>query len=342
MLKMNKNTATLLLSALCALAFPTLGNAHEHKVHNLAEPSQMVAGQKIVSGGYEYQPELLQLPKEVNIKHAHGLTRDNDDNIYLAYESNDINKNTHAIAMFNKHGKFVKYIGDSKFAWGSPHGLDLVYENGSKYLYLSNNGQTVRKIDMRGNVVWQSKEAPDVAPYQVEKPKYKPTDTATNPNSNQVYIADGYGSSTITERNKNTGKVSDKLWSGEESGKSFKTPHGVTYDPRNNQVLVADRENSRIVAYDTDGKFVKAIEGKGISRVCNTDVWQDQLLVPNLNGSVAYLDKNNQLIDVIEINKVLGEKGHKHPHDAIFMSNGDIVIGTWNPGKLSYWKKLVH
>ncbi|MGJ8681537.1 hypothetical protein [Paraglaciecola sp.] len=336
---MKLKLTTLLMPALCSLAI-THVFAHEHKVHNLDKPAHIIEGQTIISGGYEYQPDLLQLPKEINIKHAHGLTRDNEDNIYLAYESNEINDNTHAIAMFNKDGEFVKYIGDSKYAWGSPHGLDLVYEDGKKYLYLSANWLTVTKIDMQGNLIWQSKEAPETDPYKVEKPKYRPTDTATNPESKQLYVADGYGSSTITERNKVSGVFANKLWTGQQSGKSFKTPHGVTYDTRNDHILVADRENSRIVAYDTQGNFIKVIEGEGISRVCNTDTWQQELLVPNLNGTVAYLDKNNKLINTIEINKVLGAKGHKHPHDAIFMSNGDIVIGTWNPGKLSYWKRL--
>ena len=31
---------------------------------------------------------------------------------------------------------------------------------------------------------------------------------------------------------------------------------------------------------------------------------------------------------------------HDHPHDAIFLPNGDMVVATWNPGRLSYWKKL--
>ena len=36
----------------------------------------------------------------------------------------------------------------------------------------------------------------------------------------------------------------------------------------------------------------------------------------------------------------LGGDGHKHPHDAIFLPSGDMVVATWNPGRLSYWKKL--
>ena len=32
--------------------------------------------------------------------------------------------------------------------------------------------------------------------------------------------------------------------------------------------------------------------------------------------------------------------GSTHPHDAIFLRNGDIVVGTWDWGYVSYWKRL--
>lgn len=334
------NQLAWVLVGITSFALSSQSFAHEHKKPTLDQPHAVVDKQSIISGGYQYQANYLSLPKEVDIKHAHGLTRDNDDNIYLAYESKTIDENTHAIAMFDKQGHFIRYIGDSAIAYGSPHGLDLVYENGKKYLYLSNNGQAVRKIDLAGNILWQSDKSPDTTIYQKSPLKYKPTDTATNPDSNQLYVADGYGSSTITERDKQTGDFTNKVWMGDNAGQHFKVPHGVTFDPRTNNILVADRENKRIVVLDRQGNFLNELKGEGISRVCNTDVWQEQLLVPNLNGTVAYLDKNSKLIDVIELNKVLGTEGHKHPHDAIFMSNGDIVIGTWNPGRLSYWKRL--
>lgn len=340
--KMKKLSFMFITAMSLGFCGSSLGHVHKTPTpeQTKSAQNQIVPGKAIISGGYEYQPHMLKLPKEVDIKHAHGLTRDNEDNIYLAFESNNINSKTHAIAMFDKQGKFIRYIGDSSLAWGSPHGLDLVYENGVKYLYLSTNWLTVSKLDMDGNIVWQSKESPDTAPYKKDRKKYRPTDTTTNPNSNQLYVSDGYGSYTITERDKNSGRFLDKVWTGQKSGKNFTVPHGVTYDTRTGNILVSDRKNERIVIYKQDGEFINVIEGEGISRVCNTDIWQDQLLVTNLYGSVSYLDKNNTLIDTIELNKVLGAKGHKHPHDAIFMSNGDIVIGTWKPGHLSYWKRL--
>jgi hypothetical protein len=52
------------------------------------------------------------------------------------------------------------------------------------------------------------------------------------------------------------------------------------------------------------------------------------------------LDKENKTVSVIEVGKLLGADGHKHPHDAIFLANGDIVCCTWNPGRISYWRRL--
>ena len=28
------------------------------------------------------------------------------------------------------------------------------------------------------------------------------------------------------------------------------------------------------------------------------------------------------------------------PHDAIWLANGDIVVCTWNPGRIGYWRRM--
>jgi DNA-binding beta-propeller fold protein YncE len=324
----------ILIISLCAnsvLSHPHKApKSHDHRNQKTTSPT-------VLSGGYQYVPGMLQLPKDVNLKHAHGLARDKQDNIYLAYESNEIDANTHAIAVFNREGQFVRYIGDQTLAEGSPHGLDLVYEGDKKILYLSNNGQTVRKIDMQGQILWEAAKSPTHEIYQ--QGAYKPTDTAVGPDNKTVFVADGYGSSTISARKSADGLYMGNLWQGGKLEGKMKTPHGVTFDSRVKRLAVSDRGNARVLYYSLDGTFHSQVTGQGISEVCNTDVWQQYLLVPNLDGSVVYLDKNNTLAGTIELDRWLGEAGHKHPHDAIFMSNGDIVIATWNPGRLSYWKR---
>ncbi len=66
-----------------------------------------------------------------------------------------------------------------------------------------------------------------------------------------------------------------------------------------------------------------------------------------LNGMVTWYNyfrqktntRNNHAKNNININEVLGEQGHKHPHDAILLSNGDVVIATWNHWRIYCWKK---
>lgn len=69
---------------------------------------------------------------------------------------------------------------------------------------------------------------------------------------------------------------------------------------------------------------------------------------PWLNGSVSIYDDRNQLVSTIEVARWLGVGvlGHTHPHDAIFLDNGDIAVAVWKghePGSLGgleYWAHI--
>jgi len=62
--------------------------------------------------------------------------------------------------------------------------------------------------------------------------------------------------------------------------------------------------------------------------------------VPDLAGPVAVLDNNNTVISVVHVSKLLAHEQANHPHDAMFLANGDMVVATWAPGTLTYWKLL--
>ena len=136
---------------------------------------------------------------------------------------------------------------------------------------------------------------------------------------------------------------------------SLYTPlqHGCTYDPRNGKIAVSDRANHRIEYFDYDGndpsKFtysstVDMRPALGPTTLpCNLRMYPDQegrAIIPDLNGPVAVLDNTNKVISVVNVSVLLAADQHKHPHDAIFLPNGDMVVATWAPGRISYWKKL--
>lgn len=69
---------------------------------------------------------------------------------------------------------------------------------------------------------------------------------------------------------------------------------------------MADRENHRIVYFEKKDNFIESITEPGISRTVNSDIWNDHLLVSNLDGTVSYFDRKNQLIDTIKLHAILG------------------------------------
>jgi hypothetical protein len=62
--------------------------------------------------------------------------------------------------------------------------------------------------------------------------------------------------------------------------------------------------------------------------------------VSDLDGPLVILDQDNRVASVIEVGRLLGEHGFRHPHDAIWLPNGDIAVCTWNPGRLAYWRRV--
>ena len=76
---------------------------------------------------------------------------------------------------------------------------------------------------------------------------------------------------------------------------------------------------------------------------CNLRMYPEQQAVavsPDLSGPVAVLDAKNSVVSVVNVSVLLAAEQHKHPHDAILLPNGDMVVATWAPGRISYWKKL--
>jgi hypothetical protein len=134
----------------------------------------------------------------------------------------------------------------------------------------------------------------------------------------------------------------------------FMNDHGITYDHRVGQLAVSDRENHRVQFFDIDtgsgGMFeYKSTLSMDGHRPCNFRILQNSthpaldgmVVSAQLDGSVRVLDEANKLVSVIDVVGLIGNStGSLHPHDAIFMPNGDIVVVTWNPGHVSYWKLL--
>lgn len=116
---------------------------------------------------------------------------------------------------------------------------------------------------------------------------------------------------------------------------------------------MSDRANSRIEYFAIDNNdptvftYSNTVDLRPTmgpaSLPCNLRMYPAQegrAISPDLSGPVAVLDKTNEVISIVNVSVLLAAEQHKHPHDAIFLPNGDMVVATWAPGRISYWKKL--
>ena len=319
----------------------------------MAVAATAAAAAPIISGTapyrYQYMPHLLQIPAHLSPKNDHGLTLDHNDNIILTYEPNA--NDSHCMIKWNPDGTGGAGFGPgAELCAGTPHGLRLSHEGPSQtpYLYHANNNQVLHKTDMEGNIIWTVEGPPN---NNSKFLPYKPTWFSTPPGSPYVFMADGYGSSLVhvftTE-----GKYTGNTFGGKGTADGqFMTCHSINYDPRTNQLVVSDRENHRHQWFNFNPTSPSLFEfshksttltSGNASRPCNMrfKYGNGMSIVPDLVGPVGILNEKNELISTVQVGELLGDQGHKFPHDALFLKNGDIVVATWNPGRISYWKKL--
>jgi hypothetical protein len=105
-------------------------------------------------------------------------------------------------------------------------------------------------------------------------------------------------------------------------------------------VCVADRGNRRLQYFSLDGKPLgTCIEGMRMP--CDMKVRGDLLLVPDLESVVTILDSKNS--PVVQLgdghpSPLRGAPREKllpgkfvHPHDAIWLADGSILVAEWVP-----------
>jgi len=302
-------------------------------------PEASGAGPLISGSGafrYQYLPEKLVLPPEVNMRNGHGLCHDAMGNIYFTFEPVTVEAATRCLVRFAPDGTRPELLGsDNTLAFGVPHGLNIHTDaTGKQYLYHANNAATIFKTTLEGEILWTQK-------WPAAMGNYHPTETVVTPDGQRLLVADGYGSSMLHALNTADGVYAGKSWGGTGTAHGeFNCPHGISYDPRRKLLLVCDRGNHRLEYFSVEGLYQSSLAIPAGKAPCNTDFWGDYALVPDLDGPVVILDKDNQTVSVLEVGKLLGSRGFVHPHDAIWLPNGDIVVCTWNPGRLGYWQRL--
>ena len=287
------------------------------------------AGSKpVVIGVGDYRYECHhgwgEVPKGVTYRNTHGICVDKDGFIYMKHQG-VANAPCDTILVFDPDGKCVRSFG-KEYAGGG-HGIDIRYEEGTPFLYLSDtHNRQVVKCDLNGEWVWKKRYPREAEVYDTIN-KFRPTNVCFGP-SGQLYVGDGYGSSFIHEYDADGAWVRSWGGGGAEPGK-MKTPHGQWLDDRPGRdplLVIADRANSRLQYFNLDGQPVSCLQGVlctkdkadpteadlaprmeqygdfpaeprlAISFPADVDIQGEYMLVPDLHARVLIFDGGNNLV----------------------------------------------
>ncbi|MEM1062741.1 MAG: hypothetical protein AAGJ97_10500 [Planctomycetota bacterium] len=233
------------------------------------------------------------------------------------------------------------------------HALVIREEEGGEFFYVPQPdvGRVV-KATLAGEVVWTiSTEdvltaTADLGLYgEVEGRKrpvrFKPTAVAVTP-AGEIFVADGYGAGVIHRFDAGRNYVATVGSVGKGVGQ-FRNPHGVTVDTRFDppRLVVADRENRRLQAFDLEGEPLGVI-ATGLRRPCATAIGGDYMAVAELQGRVTVLGPDDAVICHLGDNadesqwakfpvppEAWSASYFTSPHGVCF-DGDDILVATWN------------
>lgn len=199
---------------------------------------------------------------------------------------------------------------------GEGHGLTVAGPLGAEELWVADPGVTFARdaagvhdavlsdphgrvvaFDLAGNRIV---ELPTPAVPIYEERIYRPTTVAVDHlGEGSVWVADGYGAELVHKLSRR-GEPLLSL-SGEEGAGRFDCPHGVLVDRRRSndpRLYVTDRGNDRIVVYDLDGNFLRAIE-QGLRAPSGLAVRGEELVVAELEARLTILDGEDRAVERI-------------------------------------------
>jgi sugar lactone lactonase YvrE len=212
---------------------------------------------------FHVDEEFFKLPDNIWPSEAVGVALDARGHIFL------LNRGNHPLLEFGPDGTFIRSIGDGSTIFHAAHSVRFDAENNMWLVDAGNN--VVVKFNPKGRIVQALGRRLEPWVYMthgieraIPAPAsfYQPTDTAVGPDGS-TYVTDGYGNSRVAKFSREGNLI--KYWGdrGTRPGQ-FNTPHSIVID-RSSNLYVADRQNSRVQVFDTDGKFKQEWDLDGLT-----------------------------------------------------------------------------
>ncbi len=246
------------------------------------------------------------------------------------------------VFVFSPDGKVIRrFVGDE---YSRIHDMEIRDEAEGEFIYGARNANAegIKFSAETGDIVLK---LPFPKESGLDLQKFNPTAITVAPNGD-IILSDGYASNYIFKFDR-TGKYLMHFGSKGNDLKQFNTAHGMTLDTRYDppRLLICDRNHEpkgRLLHYDLDGNFIEEVI-TGLGMPTSVAVQGDFVSVPDLQGRLVILDKNNRIISVLGHNpdpKLGGsynvpqdqwkEGIFSGTHGSYWDKDGNLYVQDWN------------
>lgn len=234
------------------------------------------------------------------------------------------------VVVFSPEGKVVReYLGPD---YSNIHDMEIRKEDDGEFIYGARNANAEGlKFNAHSGEIVLRLPFPEESGLKLAR--FSPTAITVAPNGD-IYLSDGYASNHIFRFDK-TGKYQAHFGTKGNDLKQFNTAHGMTLDTRYEppRLLVCDRNHQpkgRLLHYDLDGNFMAEV-ATGLGMPTAASVQGDYVSVPDLQGRLIILDKNNTII------AVLGHNPDPKKGGSYNIPQSDWIEGIFSGTHGSYW-----
>jgi hypothetical protein len=246
------------------------------------------------------------------------------------------------VFVFTPDGKVVRsFLGDK---YSDIHDMKIRQEADGEFIYGARNAsdEGIKFNAQTGEIVLKL-PFPEASGLNLKQ--FNPTAITVAPNGD-IFLSDGYASNHIFKFDK-SGKYLMHFGTKGNGLKEFNTAHGMTLDTRYNppRLLICDRNHQpkgRLVHYSLDGKFIDEVV-TGLGMPTSAVVQGDYVSVPDLQGRVVILDKNNTIMSVLGFNPDPAKGGSYNipqdhwiegifsgTHGSSWDKDGNLYVQDWN------------
>jgi len=267
------------------------------------------------------------LPDGMVLGQVSGVAVDSHNHVFVFHraEGSWATDKTHPIAspailcFDGTSGKLLASWGENRFL--EPHGLRV---DSRDNVWVTDRGlQQIFKFSHDGKLLLTlgTERVAGVDATHFDKP----TDIAFA-SDGSFYVSDGYGNNRVAKFSPDGKFLFDWGHKGQGPGE-FDLPHSVAVDAQGN-VYVADRSNSRIQVFDSNGKFLKVWKSPELGRPWSLTVGPDNLLYVVDGGDLkpTGLDRG-QLLKLDLSGKILAKWSRFGNYDGQIYWGHDLAVG---------------